>query len=479
MFKQPILKAEIKLNTQCDTDLSFLFQDKDKKTIVLNQSPYAHVMEKFRKLPNFHPKSGTMQFLRFSSLRKDVENTLFVGMGVPNDLTHEKIRQAAGKAYAKLVSEKVKNVCVLVDDFKKIIKTQNLLVFLRAFAEGFILAAYEFKKYKKPEDKEHDHNSLENIVFLYSNTGLKNQLEKELNEVQAIGQAVSLTRDWSNEPSNIGTPEFYADQSKKLAQKYGLKCRVLNKKDAQKENMGLFLGVGQGAAKEGFVVVLEYEPKGVKKHETTIALVGKGVTFDSGGISLKTALKMEEMKHDMTGAATVMGATVLASLWKSPNRIVSVMAFTENMPDGKAIQPGNILVSRSGKTVEVINTDAEGRLILGDALDFAQDFKPDVIIDAATLTGAVSIALGKHCCGILGNDNAIISQLQKVGESQGERIWQLPLYDEYFEDLKSNVADMKNAANDSQGGTIRAAIFLKQFIRKGTRWAHLDIASTA
>ncbi|MBI3535211.1 MAG: leucyl aminopeptidase [Deltaproteobacteria bacterium] len=436
-------------------------------------------MEKFRKLPNFQPKSGTMQFLRFSSLRKDVENTLFVGLGVPNDLTHEKLRQAAGKAYAKLVSEKVKNVCILVDDFKKVIKPKNLLVFLRAFGEGFILASYEFKKYKKPENKEHDHNSLENIVFLCTDTGLKNQLEKELSEVQAIGQAVNLTRDWSNEPSNIGTPEFYANQSKKLAQKYGLKCRILNKKDAQKENMGLFLGVGQGAEKEGFVVVLEYEPKGVKKHKTTIAFVGKGVTFDSGGISLKTALKMEEMKHDMTGAATVMGATVLASLWKSPNHIVSIMAFTENMPDGKAIQPGNILVSRSGKTVEVINTDAEGRLILGDALDFAQDFKPDVIIDAATLTGAVSIALGKHCCGVLGNDNAVISQLQKVGDSQGERIWQLPLYDEYFEDLKSNVADMKNATNDSQGGTIRAAIFLKQFIRKGTRWAHLDIASTA
>ena len=185
------------------------------------------------------------------------------------------------------------------------------------------------------------------------------------------------------------------------------------------------------------------------------------------------------MKHDMTGAATVMGAILLASKMKVPNRIVAVMAFTENMPSGNAVQPGNVITSRAGKTVEIINTDAEGRLILADALDYAQDLKPDAVIDVATLTGAVMVALGKICCGILGNDEGLVNAVRHAGDENGERIWELPVFDEYFEDLKSDYADMKNSANDPLGGTIRGAVFLKQFIKKGVRWAHLDIAATA
>jgi leucyl aminopeptidase len=188
---------------------------------------------------------------------------------------------------------------------------------------------------------------------------------------------------------------------------------------------------------------------------------------------------MEEMKHDMTGAATVMGAMLLASAWKVPNRVIGIMAFTENMPDGNAIQPGNVLTARNGKTVEIINTDAEGRLVLADVLDYAQDMKPDAVINIATLTGAVAVALGKQCCAILGNEELLIDSLRRAGEVNGERIWQLPLYDEYFDDLKSDTADMKNSANNANGGTIRGAIFLKQFIRKGVQWAHLDIAATS
>jgi leucyl aminopeptidase len=174
-----------------------------------------------------------------------------------------------------------------------------------------------------------------------------------------------------------------------------------------------------------------------------------------------------------------MGAILLAAAWEVPNRVVAVLAFTENMPDGEAIQPGNILGSRAGKTVEIINTDAEGRLILADALDYAQDFKPDAVVDVATLTGAVSVALGKYCCAVLGSDDSLIDSVKRAGEANGERIWQLPLYDDYFDDLKSDYADMKNSANDGNGGAIRGAIFLKQFIRKGMPWAHLDIAATA
>lgn len=352
---------------------------------------------------------------------------------------------------------------------------------IRAFAEGLVLGAYQFVKHKSGGASKGAYSGPSRLVFIVAGKAEKSRLEAELRLVRAIAVAVNVTRDWSNEPSNIGTPEFFAAESKRMAREYGLKCKVLSERDCAREKMGLFLGVGQGAEREGKIVVLEYQPKktrGARKAKT-IALVGKGVTFDSGGISIKPSMRMEEMKHDMTGAATVMGATLLAAAWGVPNRIVSVMAFTENMPDAAAIQPGNVLTSRAGKTVEIINTDAEGRLVLADALDYVQDFRPDAIVDVATLTGAVSVALGKLCCGIMGNEDTLIGALLQAGEHNGERIWQLPLFDEYFEDLKSDTADMKNSANDSYGGAIRGAIFLKQFIRKGVRWAHLDIASTS
>ncbi len=295
-----------------------------------------------------------------------------------------------------------------------------------------------------------------------------------------MANAVNVTRHWSNEPSNFGTPVFYAEEATRLAKEVGLKIRVLDEKECAKENMRLFLGVGQGSERESRVVILEHVPrrKGTKRPRK-IALVGKGVTFDSGGISIKPSSFMENMKHDMTGAASVMGAMLLAARWEVSQHVIGLMAFTENMPDGHAIQPGNILTARNGKTVEIINTDAEGRLVLADALDYVQELKPDVVIDLATLTGAVGVALGKICSGLMGNDDGLIESLRKAGDRAGEKLWQLPLFDEYLEDIKSEVADLKNSVNDSSGGTIRGAMFLKQFIRKGVAWAHLDIAGVA
>jgi leucyl aminopeptidase len=203
------------------------------------------------------------------------------------------------------------------------------------------------------------------------------------------------------------------------------------------------------------------------------------VTFDTGGISIKPSAKMEDMKHDMTGAATVFGATLLASKLKIKNRVVCVMGFVENMPSGHATTPSSIVRARNGKTVEIINTDAEGRLVLGDALDLAQDYAPDCVINAATLTGAVGVALGKVRAGVMTNSQPLLDQLVGVANLQHERVWQLPLDDEYFEDIKTPYADMMNSANNPLGGTIRGGIFLKQFIRPGTPWVHMDIAYTA
>jgi leucyl aminopeptidase len=243
--------------------------------------------------------------------------------------------------------------------------------------------------------------------------------------------------------------------------------------------MTLFLAVGEGSIRESKVVIMEYNPKKGAKGSKHIAYVGKGVTFDSGGISLKPGMRMEDMKHDMTGAATMIGATLLAARLGSKNKLTTILVFAENMIGGNALQPGNVITSRNGKTVEIINTDAEGRLILADALDLAQDYKPDLIIDSATLTGAVSVALGKLASALFSNDDKLTKAILKSTETTEEALWELPLWDEYFEDLKSHYADMMNSANDGNGGTIRGAIFMKQFIKEGMKWAHIDLANRA
>lgn len=476
---------------QNDVEVIGVYQDVGSKALP-PRGPYTALVEKFRKGDAFTGRSGSLQFVRFGG-KSLSENVAFVGLGAPGDVTEEKLRSAAGTLWSRLSGEKAKTVCVNVDSFTQAKGLRSGLTFihcLRAFAEGLALSAYTFNKYKSKAastasgtaDKgKEPYVGPTKIIFVSADKSLRTLLEEEIEAVNGISEAVAITRNWSNEPSNIGTPEYYADETVRLAKHYGLKCRVLTEKEATKEKMNLFLAVGQGSERESRIVVVEYNPseKGAKREAKTLCYVGKGVTFDSGGISIKPSMRMEEMKHDMTGAATLMGATVLASLWKVPNRIITILAFTENMPDGFAIQPGNVVTARNGKTVEIVNTDAEGRLVLADILDYAQDFKPDAVIDAATLTGAVVVALGKYCAGLMANDDALADALMRTGDECGERIWQLPLYDEYFDDLKSEWADMRNVANDGSGGTIRAAAFMKQFIRKGTKWAHLDIAATA
>lgn len=480
MHNLPILEAKTSLGRGADTDIIAVYQDGSKKAVA-PKGPYGAVVAKLRKLDAFAGRCGSVLFLRFGG-KGGASNALLVGFGLPGELTEEKARQAGGHAWQKLVAEKAKAVVVRADSIfgqKALDRDLTETRIARAFAEGLIFGAYKFEKHKGKSDKKADAGFPTRITFVVKDKVLQSQINRELAEVRAAAAAMNVTRDWSNEPSNFGTPEYFASEAKRFAKEYGLKCTILSEKDCEKEKMGLFLGVGQGAEREGKIVILEYTPAKVDANTKTIAFVGKGITFDSGGISIKPSMRMEEMKHDMTGAATVMGATLLAAKMKVPNRIVTIMGFTENMPDGDAIQPGNVITSRNGKTVEIINTDAEGRLILADLLDYVQDLKPDAIIDAATLTGAVTIALGKQCCGILGNDEGLIQAVRRAGDVNGERIWELPLYDEYFEDMKSETADMKNSVNDSYGGTIRGAIFLKQFIKKGFKWAHLDIAATA
>jgi leucyl aminopeptidase len=456
-----------------DLDVIFVAQDAGKKPIP-PRGPYGGIAQKFRKGESFSAKAGQISIIPFGG-KGSATHAAFVGVGLVSELTPEKVRQAGGSLLTRLNAEKIASAQILVDTLLDLKGSSIVDQFPAAFAEGYALAAYKFDKYKMG-NKPSEPVGPARVLFVSKDKAMKSALAGILKDAQIVAECVSVTRDWSNEPANLGTPEYYAREAQRLAKAYGVTCRVLGEKECAREKMELFLAVGQGSTRENKLVFLDYHPKGSSK---TIALVGKGITFDSGGISIKPSRGMEGMKHDMTGAATMMGAVLLAARRGVKNRVIAVLAFAENMPDGNAIVPSCVIKSRSGKTVEIINTDAEGRLILADALDYAQDFKPDVVINAATLTGACGVALGKHCAGLMGNDSALTAEIFRLSNEMHERTWELPLYDDYFEDMKSDCADMKNSANDAMGGSIRAGIFLKQFIRKGTPWAHLDIAYTA
>ncbi|HEX7833561.1 MAG TPA: leucyl aminopeptidase [Thermoanaerobaculia bacterium] len=293
-------------------------------------------------------------------------------------------------------------------------------------------------------------------------------------EANALADAVRTVRDLGNAPCNIMTPQKLAERAAEVAKEIGIRCTVYGKKEIEKMKMGGLLAVNRGSVLEPRFVVMEYAPRKAKKH---VALVGKGITFDSGGISIKPAEKMEEMKFDMCGAAAVIGIMEAAAKLALPVRVTGIFAATENLPSGSAYKPGEIITMMSGKTVEIVNTDAEGRMILADALHYASALKPDHIIDYATLTGACVVALGSEAAGLFTDDEELAQSLIQAGENTGDRVWRLPAWDEYKELIRSEWADMKNTGG-RWGGAITAAVFLKEFVDCPS-WAHLDIAGTA
>jgi leucyl aminopeptidase len=300
--------------------------------------------------------------------------------------------------------------------------------------------------------------------------------EKALKQGIAIAEGMAFTKNLGNQPSNICTPSYVADQAKKLAKEYkGLSIKILEEKDMKKMGMGAFLSVTKGTAQPAKLVSLEY--KGTSKKSAPIALVGKGITFDTGGLSLKPAESMVGMKYDMCGAATVLGTLKAIATLKLPIHVVGILALAENMPSGTASRPEDIVTTMSGQTVEILNTDAEGRLVLCDALTYCERFKPAAVIDIATLTGAVVVALGHHATGLLANDDTLAHDLLHAGQQTHDRAWQMPLWEEYQEQLRSPFADMSNVGGRA-AGTITAACFLARFAKK-FKWAHLDVAGTA
>jgi leucyl aminopeptidase len=292
---------------------------------------------------------------------------------------------------------------------------------------------------------------------------------------QAIAKGMALSRELGNLPGNVCTPTHLANEAKKLGKSHALKITVLDQKQMEQLKMGSFLSVAKGSRQPPKLIVMEYH--GGKKPGHPIVLVGKGITFDSGGISIKPGAAMDEMKFDMCGAASVFGTMQAVADLKLPINVIGVVPTCENLPDGNANKPGDIVTSMSGQTIEILNTDAEGRLILCDALTYSEKFKPKAVIDIATLTGACVVALGKQASGLLGNDQALLDKLISAGNKSDDRAWQLPLWEEYQEQLKSNFADMANIGG-REAGTITAACFLSRFTKK-LKWAHLDIAGVA
>ncbi|HEX2796676.1 MAG TPA: leucyl aminopeptidase, partial [Immundisolibacter sp.] len=300
-------------------------------------------------------------------------------------------------------------------------------------------------------------------------------LDSALKQGQAIAAGVKLARDLGNQPANVCTPSYLAEQAQALAKAHKLDVEVLDEAQMRELGMGALLAVAQGSRQPPKLIVLKHL-RG-KAKAAPLVLVGKGVTFDSGGISIKPGAGMDEMKFDMCGAASVLGTLKAAALLELPLNLIGVIPASENLPDGKAVKPGDIVKTMAGKTVEILNTDAEGRLLLCDALTYVERFKPDAVIDIATLTGACVISLGNHAHGLLGNDQKLIDALLAAGRMAHDRAWQLPLWDDYKEQLKSPFADLPNVAG-REAGTITAAAFLAAFTEK-LRWAHLDIAGTA
>jgi len=403
--------------------------------------------------------------------RTPIKRILMVGLGKRKDCSLEKIRQAASKAAQQVRDLGVGSFCtpLLARGLRGISPAEMA----QAIVEGIILGLYQFNVYKtEPRDST---RSIQEFTLLEEESRHLKEIQKGIHRGQILAEATNLARDLGNYPSNYVTPTRLAEMAQGMAGELGLECEVLEKPQMEALGMGAFLGVARGSQEPAKFIILKYQ--GENSATRPIALVGKTITFDSGGISIKPSEKMEQMKYDMMGGATVMCAIKSAAQLRLQVNVVGFLPATENMPSGTAIKPGDVVKTLSGKTVEVINTDAEGRLILADALTYATRYRPTAIVDVATLTGACTVALGHQAIGLLGNHRGLLDAVKRASQATGERVWELPLWEEYYDQIRSDIADIKNVGGRG-AGTITAAAFLSKFVGDYP-WAHLDIASTA
>ena len=392
------------------------------------------------------------------------------GLGKQSELSLNKIRGAVAGTYRWLRQRDVGSVATTAQGVG--IKNISLEASAQAVTEVALLGLYLFRKHITRED---DKPGEVKQLLIVGGDETKTQLEEGSNKGRVLAEATNLARDMVNEPANYMTPTHMAEMAAKLAESRGLEVSILDQEKMAEMGMGALLGVAQGSRQPPKFIVLQY--KGGDSDETNVALVGKGVTFDSGGISIKPSENLEEMKGDMAGGAAVIAAISAIAQLKPKINVMAVVPATENLPGGNALKPGDILTAMNGKTIEIISTDAEGRLILADALSYAKKLGAKYIVDVATLTGACRVALGDITTGAFGNNQELMDRVITAGTEAGEYIWQMPMYDEYKEQNKSDVADVKNVGG-RLGGAITAAKFLAEFIND-TPWVHLDIAGTS
>ncbi|MBD0305753.1 MAG: leucyl aminopeptidase [Nitrospiraceae bacterium] len=404
------------------------------------------------------------------------KRVLLVGLGKQKEARLDTVRQAMGTAIKRVRQIGARSFATPLHG-----RTvhDSAMELAQAMTEGAILGGYRFTVYRSHNHDEP--NDIERMTVLQPKADAVTAVKEGVRRGVAGAEAAMFVRDLCNHPSNVMTPSRIADEAKKIGREPGIHVKILEQRDVAKLGMGAFLGVARGSHEPPKFIIVEYRGRSGNlrsngRGRQPLVLVGKTITFDTGGISLKSAENMEQMKADMTGGAEVLAAIRAASRLRLPLHIIGLLPATENMPGGGAIKPGDILTTMSGQTVEVQNTDAEGRLILADGLHYATRYKPAAIIDIATLTGACMVALGQFAVGMLGNNEDLKRRVQQAGLKAGERVWEMPLWDEYFEQLRSDVADMRNIGGRG-GGMITAAVFLSKFVGD-CPWVHLDIAST-
>jgi leucyl aminopeptidase len=392
---------------------------------------------------------------------------LLVALGKPEEIDRTAIRRAAATASKRARSIGVPRAAFYLPPEAR--GKVGLSDAAQVIAEGLNQGAWQYNEMKKPPEEKKP--NLERFDVLAE------EGPPELIEGHRLGDAIgagqTLARSIQVLPGNVCTPSYVADRASELARRYGHTVTVLDKAAIVKEKMGALLSVAQGSAEEPRFIALEYKGS----DGSPIVLIGKGVTFDTGGISIKPAQNMEDMKYDMSGAAAVLGTFEMLGRFKPKAHVVGLIPSTENMPSGTAIKPGDVITSHFGKTIEIINTDAEGRLILADALSYARRYHPSAVVDIATLTGAIVVALGHTASGVMGTEDKLVEELRKAGDLADERVWPLPLWDDYRDLMKSDIADVKNTGG-RPAGSISAGWFLREFV-DGFAWAHLDIAGTA
>jgi leucyl aminopeptidase len=403
-----------------------------------------------------------------------VKRLVVIGLGPRSAFTHEVLRRAVGHGARQAERLGAVSMALLLDGV-----TDDCVAALESAAaaatEAAVMAAWDWRELKTRPDTDEPKRRLTSVQLIASSAAREAPIQAGAHRGAVFGRAANLARSLAIRPGNVATPAFLARTARELADRFDLKLTVLDRQDMKREGMHALLAVAQGTEEEPCFIVLEYR-RG-QPGSRPLVIVGKGVTFDSGGISIKPAERMEDMKFDMSGAAAALGAMQGIAELEIPADVIMIVPATENLPSGKAVKPGDVIGSLLGRSIEVVNTDAEGRLILADALAWGHRYQPAAMIDAATLTGAVGIALGHHAIGLMANDDALAAEIREAGERTGERCWQLPLWDEYRTQIDSPVADIRNTGG-RPGGSITAGMFLREFVGD-IPWVHLDVAATA